>query len=188
MLRTAFNGPEFKKKVVNQWITFEDKLYRDVRIFKLTSAFYMYIDVDVWSCSKEKKKMVRFCQRHTTHTPLSPGHTFASRSKASASCILNGKCEPQTFLLNGKWYLVGSIAILWFKKFGIIFVVYFPPESIATKWCRYSGVIWFNLVVDSSTDSPNSFVINSALMFLVGFFIGGAANLISSAVSADLGM
>ncbi|BFZ08280.1 hypothetical protein BsWGS_11319 [Bradybaena similaris] len=37
------------------------------------------------------------------------------------------------------------------------------------------------------SNSPNSFVVNSALMFLVGFFIGGAANLISSAVSADLG-
>ncbi|CAG5121874.1 unnamed protein product [Candidula unifasciata] len=37
------------------------------------------------------------------------------------------------------------------------------------------------------SNSPNSFSINSALMFLVGFFIGGAANLISSAVSADLG-
>ncbi|BFZ10746.1 hypothetical protein BsWGS_13785 [Bradybaena similaris] len=37
------------------------------------------------------------------------------------------------------------------------------------------------------SNSPDSFVANTALMFLVGFFIGGAANLISAAVSADLG-
>lgn len=36
-----------EQKVVNQWITFEDKLFRDVSIFKLTSAFYMHIHVDV---------------------------------------------------------------------------------------------------------------------------------------------
>lgn len=36
-------------------------------------------------------------------------------------------------------------------------------------------------------DSPDNVLINSSLMALTGFFIGGPANLISSAVSADLG-
>lgn len=36
-------------------------------------------------------------------------------------------------------------------------------------------------------DSPNNVLVNSFLMALTGFFIGGPANLISSAVSADLG-
>ncbi|XP_005092267.1 sugar phosphate exchanger 3 isoform X2 [Aplysia californica] len=36
-------------------------------------------------------------------------------------------------------------------------------------------------------NSPNNVTINIVLMSLVGFFIGGAANLISAAVSADLG-
>ncbi|VDN23139.1 unnamed protein product [Gongylonema pulchrum] len=36
-------------------------------------------------------------------------------------------------------------------------------------------------------NSPNSVLVNSLLMALTGFFVGGPANLISSAVSADLG-
>uniref|UniRef100_H2ZE54 Major facilitator superfamily (MFS) profile domain-containing protein n=1 Tax=Ciona savignyi TaxID=51511 RepID=H2ZE54_CIOSA len=36
-------------------------------------------------------------------------------------------------------------------------------------------------------NSPNNVVINSVLMLVVGVFIGGAANIISSAVTADLG-
>lgn len=38
------------------------------------------------------------------------------------------------------------------------------------------------------TDSPNNLAANIALMFVIGFFVGGAANLISAAVAADLGM
>ena len=37
------------------------------------------------------------------------------------------------------------------------------------------------------SDSPDSKMWNSILMAIVGFFIGGPANLISSAISADLG-
>ncbi|VDK41707.1 unnamed protein product [Anisakis simplex] len=36
-------------------------------------------------------------------------------------------------------------------------------------------------------NSPNNILINSLLMILMGFFIGGPANLISSTVSADIG-
>lgn len=37
------------------------------------------------------------------------------------------------------------------------------------------------------SQSPNSLIINGILMAVVGFFIGGVANLISAAISADLG-
>ena len=36
-------------------------------------------------------------------------------------------------------------------------------------------------------ESPKDILINSMLMALTGFFIGGPANLISAAISADLG-
>ena len=35
--------------------------------------------------------------------------------------------------------------------------------------------------------SPNKHVVNAVLMAVVGFFIGGPANLISAAIAADLG-
>jgi len=37
------------------------------------------------------------------------------------------------------------------------------------------------------SESPHNLTINSVLMAVVGFFIGGVANLISAAISADLG-
>lgn len=36
-------------------------------------------------------------------------------------------------------------------------------------------------------ESPKDIVINSLLMAVTGFFIGGPANLVSAAISADLG-
>ena len=35
--------------------------------------------------------------------------------------------------------------------------------------------------------SPNDVTVNSGLLFLVGFFIGGACNVIATAVTADIG-
>jgi OPA family glycerol-3-phosphate transporter-like MFS transporter 3 len=37
------------------------------------------------------------------------------------------------------------------------------------------------------TDSPNNKTVNAILMTVAGFFVGGVANLISAAISADLG-
>ena len=37
------------------------------------------------------------------------------------------------------------------------------------------------------TDSPNDMTTNAVLMTITGFFIGGVANLVSAAISADLG-
>ena len=37
------------------------------------------------------------------------------------------------------------------------------------------------------TDSPNDLTKNAVLMTITGYFIGGVANLISAAISADLG-
>ena len=46
-----------------------------------------------------------------------------------------------------------------------------------------------NLYVDPTVlESPADMTINTALMSLIGFLIGGSSNLISAAVSADLGM
>lgn len=39
----------------------------------------------------------------------------------------------------------------------------------------------------SLSDSPNDQVINAVLLATTGFFIGGPSNIISSAISADLG-
>ncbi len=40
---------------------------------------------------------------------------------------------------------------------------------------------------NSIAESPNNELVNSVLMAITGFWIGGPANLISSAISADLG-
>ena len=37
------------------------------------------------------------------------------------------------------------------------------------------------------TDSPDDMTTNAVLMTITGFFIGGVANLVSAAISADLG-
>lgn len=42
-----------------------------------------------------------------------------------------------------------------------------------------------NVVADS--DLSNTLTMNGLLMAVVGFFIGGVANLVSAAISADLG-
>lgn len=39
----------------------------------------------------------------------------------------------------------------------------------------------------NSSGSPNDKVINAVILAITGFFIGGPSNMISSAISADLG-
>ena len=60
-------------------------------------------------------------------------------------------------------------------------------KTILTKlqWVNESQN--FSVSLFSLPVSPDSKTINAVLLAVVGFFIGGPANLISSAISADLG-
>ena len=44
-----------------------------------------------------------------------------------------------------------------------------------------------NIAMKFVSDSPADMTTNAVLMTITGFFIGGVANLVSAAVSADLG-
>ncbi|KAM3725223.1 Sugar phosphate exchanger [Dirofilaria immitis] len=78
----------------------------------------------------------------------------------------------------------------WYDVGGIIAAV---VAGIASDhFPSRTPVLVFMLILSMASlfvyaNSPGNVLINSSLMALMGFFVGGPANLISSAVSADLG-
>ncbi|KAE9414584.1 hypothetical protein Angca_002661 [Angiostrongylus cantonensis] len=75
----------------------------------------------------------------------------------------------------------------WYDVGGIVAAILAGAASVRTSFS--SSIILsfrtssFSLILES----PASYVINGILLVIIGFFIGGPANMISSSVSADLG-
>lgn len=61
------------------------------------------------------------------------------------------------------------------------------PLAVHCGWRHMQLLSQSRGCVSSLTGSPNNKSVNALLMTITGFFIGGPSNMVSSAISADLG-
>ncbi|CAK8684253.1 unnamed protein product [Clavelina lepadiformis] len=78
------------------------------------------------------------------------------------------------------WYDVGNIL-------GGVVAGFISDRSGQRTPTLFAMLICGPFVIWGYSVSPNDVTVNSGLLFLVGFFIGGACNVIATAVTADIG-